>query len=66
MKGLAGTGHGLASSFDLTTRVFEACAITVNVSGIEIFGFRFGASPQDIARAVAGQTAARVGLQCRR
>jgi len=51
---------------DLGTGEFRAFKVMVNVSGIEIFGFRFGASPQDIARAVAGQIAARVGLQCRR
>ncbi len=34
--------------------------ITVNVAGIEIFGFRFGTSPQDIARAVAREIAGRV------
>jgi len=45
---------------DLATAEFRAHAITVNVAGIEIFGFRFGASPQDIARAVAKEIAARV------
>jgi len=50
---------------DLSTGEFRAFEVMVNVAGIEIFGFRFGASPQDIARAVAGQAAARVGLQCR-
>jgi hypothetical protein len=45
---------------DLATAEFRAHAITVNVAGIEIFGFRFGASPQDIARAVAREIASRV------
>lgn len=45
---------------DLATAEFRAHAITVNVAGIEIFGFRFGASPQDIARAVAEEIANRV------
>lgn len=40
-------------------------ARTVSVAGLEIYGLRFGASPQDIARAVAKEIAARVGLQCR-
>ena len=46
---------------DLATGEFQGHEITVNVSGIEIFGFRFGASPQDIARAVAKEVANRVG-----
>ena len=38
---------------NLDTAEFEGFAVTVNVAGLEILGFRFGASPQDIARAVA-------------
>ncbi len=45
---------------DLSTAEFRAHQITVNVGGVEIFGFRFGASPRDIARAVAKEIAARV------
>ncbi len=51
---------------DVATAEFQAFEVMVNVSGLEIFGLRFGASPRDIARAVADQIAARVGLQCRR
>lgn len=58
MRGLAGTGRGLASAFDLITLVLEAYAITVNVTGIEIFGFWFWVSPQDIVRAVAREIVA--------
>ncbi|MCR4392719.1 MAG: hypothetical protein NUV94_08215, partial [Candidatus Acetothermia bacterium] len=50
---------------DLATAEFEAYAVTVNVTGIEIFGLRFGASPQDVARAVAKEIASRLGGQCR-
>ncbi|MCR4392653.1 MAG: hypothetical protein NUV94_07865, partial [Candidatus Acetothermia bacterium] len=50
---------------DLATAEFTAYAITVNVTGVEIFGFRFGVSPQDIARAVAREIAGRLGGQCR-
>lgn len=46
---------------DLATAELNAHAIAVNVAGIEILGFRFGASPQDIARAVAKESAARLG-----
>lgn len=51
---------------DLDTAEFTGYAITVNVAGIEIFGFRFGTSPQDIARAVAKEIASRLGGQCRK
>jgi hypothetical protein len=37
---------------------FDGFEVTVNVAGLEILGFRFGASPQDIARAVAREIAA--------
>jgi hypothetical protein len=43
---------------NLDTAEFEGFEVTVNVAGLEILGFRFGASPQDIARAVARETAA--------
>jgi len=33
-------------------------------SGIEIIGIRFGCSPQDLARALSKQIAARLGFQC--
>jgi hypothetical protein len=38
---------------NLDTAEFEGFEVTVNVAGLEILGFRFGASPQDIAREVA-------------
>jgi len=41
----------------VATGEFQGHEITVSVSGIETFGFRFGASPQDIARAVAKEIA---------
>ncbi|MGC9019584.1 MAG: hypothetical protein ACP5LJ_07845 [Candidatus Bipolaricaulaceae bacterium] len=50
-----------ARVLDLATAEFKAYEVTVNVAGIEILGFRFGASPQDIARAVAKESAARLG-----
>jgi hypothetical protein len=43
---------------NLDTAEFEGFEVTVNVAGLEILGFRFGASPQDIARAVAREIAA--------
>ena len=46
---------------DLATAEFRAYEVTVNVTGIEIFGFRFGASPQDVARAVAQKIVSRIG-----
>lgn len=50
---------------DVSTAEFRAFEVTASVSGMEIFGFRFGASARDVARAVADQIAARVGLQCK-
>lgn len=47
----------------MVSAVYE---LTVNPGGIEIFGFWFGASPQDTARAVAKEIAARVGTLCGR
>ena len=38
---------------NLDTAEFEGFEVTVNAVGLEILGFRFGVSPQDIARAVA-------------
>ena len=49
---------------DLYTAEFRAYQVTVNLSGIEVVGIRFGASPQDIARAVAREIAAQVTLMC--
>ena len=51
---------------DLNTAEFTAHQVTANVSGIEIIGIRFGCSPQDLARAVSKQIAARLGSECRR
>jgi hypothetical protein len=45
---------------NLDTAEFEGFEVTVNVAGLEILGFRFGASPQDIARAVAREIAAQL------
>jgi hypothetical protein len=50
---------------DMDTAEFTAYEVTVNVSGIEIFGIRFGCSPRDVARAVSKQIAQRLGGQCR-
>lgn len=44
----------------LHTAEFKAHQVTVNFTGVEIVGIRFGASPQDVARKIAS----RVGL-CR-
>jgi len=51
--------------FDLATAEIKAYEITTTVTGVEIFGLRFGASPRDIARAVARQIASRIGWKCR-
>jgi len=51
--------------FDLATAEVSAHEITATVTGVEIFGLRFGASPRDIARAVAKQIASRIGWKCR-
>jgi len=51
--------------FDLSTAEVKAYEITSTVTGVEIFGLRFGASPRDIARAVAKQIARRIGWRCR-
>ena len=51
--------------FGLHTAEFTAYQVTTNVSGIEILGIRFGCSPQDLARAVSKQIAARLALQGR-
>ena len=51
--------------FDLATAELKAYEITTTVSGVEIFGLRFGISPRDIARAVAKQIASRIGWRCR-
>jgi hypothetical protein len=45
---------------NLDTAEFDGFEVTVNVAGLEILGFRFGASPQDIARAVAKEIASQV------
>jgi hypothetical protein len=46
---------------NLDTAEFDGFEVTVNVAGLEILGFRFGASPQDIARAVALEIVVRRG-----
>ena len=51
--------------FDLATAELKAYEVTATVTGVEIFGFRFGASPRDIARAVAEQIADRMDWKCR-
>lgn len=50
---------------DVSTAEFQAFEVEAQVSGIEIFGIRFGASPRDLGREVAREIAARVALQCR-
>lgn len=47
--------------FDLATAEVKAYEVTVTVSGVEVFGLRFGTSPRDIARAVAERVARRIG-----
>ena len=49
---------------NLETAEFEGFEVTVNVGGLQILGFRFGASPQDIARAAAREIASQ--FQCKR
>ena len=51
---------------DLNTAEFTAYHVSVNVSGFEIIGIRFGCSPQDIARAVSKQIAGHIGVLCGR
>lgn len=51
--------------FDLATAEIKAYEITTTVTGVEIFGLRFGVSARDIARAVAKQIAGRIGWRCR-
>jgi len=51
--------------FDLATAELKAYEVTTTVTGVEIFGLRFGASPRDVARAVAKQIARRIGWRCR-
>jgi len=51
--------------FDLHSAGMKAYEVTTNVAGIEIIGIRFGCSPQDLARAVAREIAARLESQCR-
>jgi len=50
--------------FDLATAEVNTYEVTATVTGVEIFGLRFGASPRDIARAVAKQLASRAVLKC--
>lgn len=45
---------------DLHTAEFRGFEITTNVSGIEIIGIRFGASPNDLAKAVAREIVKRL------
>lgn len=52
--------------FDLHTGELTAYEVTANVSGVEIFGFRFGFSPRDLARAVSKQIAERMDALYRR
>ena len=51
--------------FDLATAEVDAYEITTTVTGVEIFGLRFGAGPRDLARAVAKRIAGRIGWRCR-
>lgn len=50
---------------DVATAEFRAVEVQASVSGIEIFGIRFGASPRDLARAVAEKVVARARSVCR-
>ncbi len=45
---------------DLDTAEFKADVITEHIEGIEIFGFRFGLNPRDLARKAAQRIAERV------
>jgi len=52
-------------AFSLSSMKSDAHAIVVAVASIGYFSLRFGASPQNIARAVAKEIAGQVGGQCR-
>ena len=50
---------------DPYTAEFKAYQVTVQVSGIEVVGIRFGANAQDAARAMSREIAARTSMECR-
>lgn len=51
-------------AFDLRTSDVKAFEVTAQVSGIEIFGIRFGFSPQDLVRKLSDSIATRLGSLC--
>ena len=52
--------------FDLHTSEMTAYEVTTNVSGVEIFGIRFGFSSRNLARKASQLIAARIGALCGR
>lgn len=52
--------------FDLHTAEMKAHEVTANVSGVEIFGIRFGFSSRNLARKASQLIAARIGALCER
>jgi hypothetical protein len=50
--------------FDLHTAEMKAYDVTANVSGVEIFGIRFGFSSRDLARKASKLIAERIGGLC--
>ena len=52
--------------FDLHTAEMKAYEVTANVSGVEIFGIRFGFSSRNLARKASKLIAARIGALCGR
>ena len=51
-------------AYDLRTADLKAFQIREQVTGIEIFGIRFGFSPQDLVAKVSHEIAARLGSLC--
>jgi len=44
----------------------KAYDVTANVTGVEIFGIRFGFSSRDLAHKASKLIAGRIGVLCRR
>lgn len=51
-------------AFDLRTSEVKAYEVTEQVTGIEIFGIRFGFSPQDLVRKMSDAIATRLAAVC--
>jgi len=51
-------------AFDLRTSEVKAYEVSEQVTGIEIFGIRFGFSPQDLVRKLSDSIATRLGSLC--